>query len=114
MAMYGAHSHAMFTGQQLLKVWPHAEFYKMRNAGHFFPVTRSKEFVERCLCFLKSSKDRIPRRCGDGDKRHFRSDRFYSHDGASWFVDTREAIQVGPFDSFDAAEAYLLSRMPSV
>jgi pimeloyl-ACP methyl ester carboxylesterase len=112
MAMYGAHSHAMVTGQQLLKVWPHAEFYKMRDAGHFFPVTRPKKFVECCRRFLEGSMYRVHRRRGDGDRRHFRSDRFYSYDGASWFVDTREELQVGPFESFDAAKAYLVSQMP--
>jgi len=37
MAMYGDHSQARLTGEELLRVWPHAEFRRVREAGHFFP-----------------------------------------------------------------------------
>jgi len=112
LAMYGEISQAMSTGRQLLQVWPHAEFYKMRDAGHFFPVTRAKEFMGCCRRFLESSTADVPLRNGDDGKRYFRSDRFYSRDGGAWFVDTREAAQAGPFNSFDEAREYLVSRLP--
>jgi pimeloyl-ACP methyl ester carboxylesterase len=112
LAMYGEHSQAMSTGRQLLKVWPHAEFYKMRGAGHFFPLTRAREFVERCRRFLDFRPAYvIRRRNGDVQKSFFRSDRFYCNPDGAWFVDTRETARQGPFNSRDAAKSYLQTTL---
>jgi pimeloyl-ACP methyl ester carboxylesterase len=111
LAIYGEQSPAMLTGEQLLEVWPHAEFHKIRDAGHFFPVTRVEEFAARARRFLKQSAVELPRRNESEDRRYFRTDRFYTSDGHNWFVDMREAVQEGPFDSIAAAESYLASRL---
>ncbi len=114
LAMYGENSQAMSTGEQLLKVWPHADFRRMRDAGHFFPRTRPSEFIKICRQFYGTAcADGIPFRKGESMKSYFRSDRFYSREG-KWFFDTREAAEEGPFDSFDEAKKYLGSRIPSV
>ncbi|MCD6298778.1 MAG: alpha/beta hydrolase [Deltaproteobacteria bacterium] len=55
LAMYGEHSQAMSTGEQLLEVWPHADFRRIRGAGHFFPITRSSELMENCRQFWNGS-----------------------------------------------------------
>ncbi len=111
LAMYGEHSQAMSTGRRLLQVWPHAEFYKMRDAGHFFPVTRPAKFMACCRRFLTNSTAEVPRRSGDNGQRFFRSDRFYTRDGVAWFVNTRESAHIGPFSSFDEAKGYLLNKL---
>lgn len=51
MAMYGELSHAMSTGAKVMKIWPTASFHIIREAGHFFPITRPAQFVENCLQF---------------------------------------------------------------
>ncbi|MFA4915464.1 MAG: alpha/beta hydrolase [Syntrophales bacterium] len=51
LALYGELSQAMSTGEQLLEVWPHADFRRVREAGHFFPITRPSELIENCLQF---------------------------------------------------------------
>jgi pimeloyl-ACP methyl ester carboxylesterase len=55
LAMYGEYSQAMSTGEQLLEVWPHADFRQIRGAGHFFPITRSSELMENCRQFWNGS-----------------------------------------------------------
>jgi pimeloyl-ACP methyl ester carboxylesterase len=114
LAVYGEHSPAMSTGEHLLGIWPHAEFHKMRNAGHFFPVTRVDEFAGRAWRFLRRSAAERLRRGEREGRRYFRTDRFYSPDGRKWFVDMREAAREGPFDSVTAAKTYLASKLTSI
>ena len=65
LAMYGELSQAMSTGEQLLKVWPHADFRRIRESGHFFPIKRPSEFSENCLQFWNGAfKNELPRREG--------------------------------------------------
>jgi pimeloyl-ACP methyl ester carboxylesterase len=112
LAMYGDHSQAMSTGEQLLKVWPHADFRRIRDAGHFFPITRPSGFMKNCRQFWNGALiNKLPRREGDSGKNYFRSDRFYSRQG-KWFFDTRESTKEGPFDSLEEAEVYLWSKIP--
>ncbi|MBZ0157485.1 MAG: alpha/beta hydrolase [Alphaproteobacteria bacterium] len=109
-AMYGERSPAMSTGERLLELWPHADFRRIREAGHFFPITRSSEFIENCCSFWKDALLRgIPRRKGDSDKRYFRSNRFYRRDG-EWFFDTRESMENGPFRDLVEAKSYMGGR----
>ncbi|MFO0752033.1 MAG: alpha/beta fold hydrolase [Thermodesulfovibrionales bacterium] len=109
-AIYGERSPAMSTGERLLELWPHADFRRVRGAGHFFPATRSSEFIENCRGFWNGELlHGTPRRAGDPDRRHFRSDRFYSREG-KWFFDTRESSGNGPFPDRGAAQARLWSR----
>jgi hypothetical protein len=103
LAVYGERSQAMTTGEQLLDVWPHADFRRIRESGHFFPVTRPAEFREACRQFWNGSLvSGVLCREGDSNKRFFRSDRFYMREG-KWFFDTRESSTMGPFN--DLAEA---------
>jgi hypothetical protein len=113
LAIYGEHSQAMSTGGQLLGVWPHAEFRRVRDVGHFFPLTRPFEFMENCRRFWSSSAPDIPL-CREGEScgNYFRSHRFYSRRG-QWYFDTREAKQVGPFESMDQAKLSLWSIIPA-
>jgi pimeloyl-ACP methyl ester carboxylesterase len=112
LAIYGEHSQAMSTGEQLLEVWPHADFRRIRDAGHFFPVTRASEFMENCRQFWNGSLiNGLARRDGDAGKSFFRSDRFYSRQG-KWFFDTRESTREGPFNSLEEAKVHLCARIP--
>lgn len=114
LAMYGEHSQAMSSGEQLLEVWPHAEFYRVRDVGHFFPVTRPREFMDTCRQFWQDGTIfHIPRRKGDAGRRYFRSDRFYRRQG-KWCFDTRESSGEGFFESLEDAMTGLRSRIPSV
>lgn len=108
LAMYGELSQAMSTGEQLLEVWPHADFRRIREAGHFFPITRPSEFMEDCQQFWNGALIKeLPRREGDSKKRHFRSSRFYSREG-KWYFYARESIEMGPFDDIKEAKEYLV------
>jgi pimeloyl-ACP methyl ester carboxylesterase len=114
LAMYGEHSLAMPTGEQLLEVWPHADFRRLRDAGHFFPITRPVEFMDNCWQFWNGGlPNKLPQRAGDGGKRFFRSNRFYSREG-KWYFDTRESTKQGPFGSLGEAQQYLGSMISSV
>ena len=113
LAIYGEHSQAMSTGEQLLKVWPQADFRRMRDVGHFFPLTRPSEFMKNCQQFWDGTRaGNLYLRKGESAKGYFRSDRFYRREG-KWFIDTRESAEEGPFNSFDEAKAYLGSIVPS-
>lgn len=104
LAVYGESSQAMPTGKQLLDVWPHADFRRIRGAGHFFPVTRPSEFVKTCTQFWNGTLlHGVARRKEDADKRYFRSSRFYPREGA-WFFDTRESLKNGPFNGIEEAK----------
>jgi hypothetical protein len=112
LAIYGEHSLAMSTGEQLLGVWPHADFRRIRDAGHFFPIMRSSEFMENCRQFWNDSLiNGLSRREGDAGKKYFRSDRFYSREG-KWFFDTRESTREGPFNSLEEAKIHLCAMIP--
>jgi pimeloyl-ACP methyl ester carboxylesterase len=113
LAMYGEFSQAMSTGEQLLEVWPHADFRQIREAGHFFPITRPSEFMENCQQFWDGALlKELPRRCGDYDKRHFRSERFFRREG-KWYFYTRKSKETGPFDDLDEAKEFLISQFIS-
>lgn len=107
LAMYGDKSQAKSTGMHLLEVWPHAEFRRIRDAGHFFPAARPEEVISNCERFLGGMFAQKRRhRHGETKKNHFRSDRMYQRDGA-WYFLTRESTQIGPFAELSKAEAYL-------
>ncbi len=109
LAMYGEHSQAMSTGEHLLDVWPHAEFRRIRGAGHFFPVSRPLELMGNCKQFLQDTcVDKLPRHGDKSKKRHFRSDRIYKQDD-TWFFSTREKHEVGPFTDIEDARCCLQS-----
>ncbi len=110
LAAYGEHSPAMSTGEKLLEVWPHADFRRIRGAGHFFPVTRPGDFMETCREFWNGAiLSGVPRRRGESGMRYFRSDRFYSM-GGKWFLDTRKEPGKGPFDDLQQAKDFFDRR----
>lgn len=51
LAIYGDRSQAKMTGEQLLDVWPHAEFRRVLEAGHFFPTSIPDEVIANCHRF---------------------------------------------------------------
>lgn len=115
LAMYGDHSQARLTGAELLGVWPHAEFRRVRDAGHFFPTSRPKEVISGCKRFWGGEFAKGPRRHRAGEKRrsYFRSDRVFMDDGA-WYFTTREKNRVGPFIESDEAREGLASFITAV
>lgn len=103
LALYGEHSQALLTGGELLDVWPHAEFRRVRDAGHFFPTSRPDDVKAECSRFWQGDYARRPVvRSGEEHRRHFRSDRVFKSDGA-WHFTTRESRRVGPFTTPDEA-----------
>jgi pimeloyl-ACP methyl ester carboxylesterase len=107
LALYGDNSQARLTGGDLLDVWPHAEFRRVRDAGHFFPTSRPDDVMRECERFWSGEYTRGRTvRVGESHKRHFRSDRVFKADGA-WHFTTREARRIGPFDTPDAAREAL-------
>jgi len=105
--MYGDHSQARLTGEELLRVWPHAEFRRVREAGHFFPSSRPAEVIRACSQFWNGDFALLAaHRAGEAGDRHFRSDRvFQAADG--WYCMTREAGPLGPFISQEDASEQL-------
>ncbi|HDH08247.1 MAG TPA: alpha/beta hydrolase [Nitrospirae bacterium] len=113
LALYGEFSPAMPTGEQLLEVWSHADFRRIRKAGHFFPITRPFEFMKNCQQFWDGALIKeLPRREGDYNKRHFRSERFFKEDD-KWYFYTRESKKIGPFDDIEKAREFLRSEFIS-
>ena len=103
LAMYGDHSQARLTGSELLDIWPHAEFRRVRDAGHFFPTSRPEEVIAGCRRFWGGEYSRMPRhRVGESSQRHFRSERVFAVDG-HWYFTTREKARVGPFAAREEA-----------
>jgi pimeloyl-ACP methyl ester carboxylesterase len=103
LALYGDHSQARLTGAELLDVWPHAEFRRVRDAGHFFPSSRPDDVIADCKRFWGGEFQRRPvMRSGEAHRRHFRSDRVFKVEGA-WHFTTREHTRVGPFAGPDEA-----------
>ena len=106
LAMYGEESPAMPTGEQLLEIWPHAHFRRVRGAGHFFPMSRPDEVIDSHRAFLSGELAQTARRRrGEDEANHFRSERLHRRDGA-WFYYTRESTEEGPFaEAADADES---------
>ncbi|HEY5102438.1 MAG TPA: alpha/beta fold hydrolase [Steroidobacteraceae bacterium] len=110
VAMYGERSPARLTGTELLKVWPHAAFRNIRDAGHFFPASRPQEVVLGCMRFWRGDLANTLRRHRPGEARrsYFRSDRVFMTTGG-WYFMTRETDRVGPFPESEQARAALNS-----
>lgn len=115
LAMYGDNSQARLTGSELLEVWPHAVFRRVRDAGHFFPTSRPDEVLSGCERFWGGEFASQPktRSVDDDGRRHFRSDRVFSTAGA-WYFTTRERSRVGPFAGREEARAELATFIASV
>ena len=113
LALYGDRSQARFTGDELLKFWPHATFWRVRDAGHFFPTTRADEVLALCRRFWDGEfAEGSPARAGERDERHFRSDRVYES-GGSWYCLTRERATLGPFAGIEKARSELAAHISS-
>jgi pimeloyl-ACP methyl ester carboxylesterase len=117
MALYGDRSQACLTGNELLKLWPHATFRRVRDAGHFFPTTRAGEVLRICRRFWDGElQEAFRHRAGEPDERHFRSDRIYES-GGLWYCLTRESAPLGPFPEIETARgelaAHITSRRPA-
>jgi pimeloyl-ACP methyl ester carboxylesterase len=114
LALYGDHSQARLTGGELLDVWPHAEFRRVRDAGHFFPASRPDDVMAECERFWRGEFARKPVvRSGEEQRRHFRSDRVFKTDG-SWFFTTREQRRLGPYTNPDEAHDALARYISSL
>jgi len=115
LAMYGDHSPARLSGAELLAIWPHAEFRRVRDAGHFFPTLRPQEVLSNCNRFWSGEFASQPRRhrAGEGRRSYFRSDRVFMAEGA-WYFTTRDENRVGPFPAREEAAAGLASFMSAV
>jgi pimeloyl-ACP methyl ester carboxylesterase len=98
LALYGDNSHARLTGEALLEVWPQAEFRRVRDAGHFFPVSRPQAVISDCERFWGGdfSAERRRNRAGEARRNYIRGDRVFMDDGA-WYFMTREQCRMGPF-----------------
>ena len=111
MALYGDRSQARFTGDELLKVWPQAIFRRVRDAGHFFPTTRSGEVLRMCQRFWDGElRETTLHRVGEPDERHFRSERIYES-GGLWYCLTREGAPLGPFPALETAHGELAAHI---
>ncbi len=103
LALYGDHSQARLTGGELLDVWPHAEFRRVRDAGHFFPASRPSDVMAECERFWSGAYPRKPVvRSGETQRRHFRSDRVFQSEG-QWHFTSREQQRFGPYATADEA-----------
>lgn len=51
LVMYGERSKARHTQDLLRMAWPHAKFYTLPEAGHFFPTSRAQEVSPACTVF---------------------------------------------------------------
>ena len=108
MTLHGESGAFRLTGEELLHVWPHAEFRRVRDAGHFFPSSRPAEVIRACSQFWRGDFRKLAtHRAGEGNQRHFRSERIYQAEGG-WYCLTRESGSLGPFTSA-CAEARLRS-----
>jgi pimeloyl-ACP methyl ester carboxylesterase len=117
MALYGDRSQARFTGDELLGVWPHAAFRRVRDAGHFFPTTRPAEVLRLCERFWDDELgETASHRLGEPNARHFRSDRIYES-GGHWYCLMRDGAPLGPFAAAetarDALALHLSTRTPA-
>lgn len=109
LAMYGDHSQARLTGKMLLKIWRHATFRRVRDAGHFFPSSRPQEVIADCKRFWQGEfKSADTSRAGEPERAFFRSGRIFQADDG-WYFFTREHARVGPAASRAEAEEVLAS-----
>ena len=110
LAMYGDNSPARLSGAELLAIWPHAEFRRVRDAGHFFPTLRPEEVLSGCTRFWDGEFTNTPRRhrAGEARRSYFRSDRVFRGEGG-WYFTTRNEKRVGPFPASEEASAGLSS-----
>ncbi|MFZ2987094.1 alpha/beta fold hydrolase [Ideonella sp.] len=114
MAMYGDHSQARLTGKDLLDVWGHAVFRRVRDGGHFFPSSRPQELISGCSRFWAGEfQARHLPRTGESERKFFRSDRVFQA-GDAWYFTTREHARVGPAASRAEAEQVLASFIAAV
>ena len=112
IAMYGDKSPARLSGAELLSIWPHAEFRRVRDAGHFFPTLKPDEVLASCLRFWdgESAEQAHRQRAGEERRSYFRSDRVFASDG-DWFFSTRDGDRVGPFSAREDASQALAGFM---
>lgn len=115
VAMYGENSPAWLSGAELLQIWPHAEFRRVRDAGHFFPTLRPAEVLSNCLRFWDGEFTNTARRHrADEDRRsYFRSDRVFLTD-SGWHFSTRDENRVGPYPTREDASQALASFISTV
>ena len=114
LAMYGDNSQARLTGEELLQVWPHAEFRRVRDAGHFFPSSRPAEVIQACSQFWGGDFRKLAaHRAGEPEQRHFRSDRVLQAEGG-WYCLTREGGSLGPFTSQEDATEQLAAYISTM
>ena len=115
LAMYGDNSQARLTGEKLLDVWPHAEFRRVRDAGHFFPSSRPDEMISVCRRFWggEFSADSRRHRAHEPERSWFRSDRIFRSEG-HWYCAMRELDRIGPFGTAHEAQEALTSFLATV
>ncbi|HRD83796.1 MAG TPA: alpha/beta fold hydrolase [Rubrivivax sp.] len=115
IAMYGDNSPARLSGAELLELWPHAVFRRVRDAGHFFPTVRPAEVLSNCLRFWDGEfTDEPPRyRAGEVERNWFRSDRVFKSGGA-WYFTTRDVDRHGPYATEAEAEERLAEFMSGI
>jgi pimeloyl-ACP methyl ester carboxylesterase len=115
VAMYGDNSPARLSGAELLEIWPHAEFRRVRDAGHFFPTLRPTEVLHACERFWNGEFASTPRRyrAGEPERSYFRSDRVF-HSQGGWYFTTRDEKRVGPFASREEASQELSNFLVAV
>jgi len=113
VAMYGDNSPARLSGAELLEIWPHAEFRRVRDAGHFFPTLRPEEVMSSCLRFWDGEFASRRQRAGEQQRSYFRSDRVFASDG-SWYFTTRDENRMGPYASREEAGEALAEFISTV
>jgi len=55
LAMYGERSRGLYFGKQQEKIWHHASFCGLAEAGHFFPLTHADLFMQKCFQFWQEA-----------------------------------------------------------
>lgn len=115
IAMYGDNSPARLSGSELLDIWPHAAFRRVRDAGHFFPTVRPEEVLSNCMRFWDGEFTSTPPRfrSGEAERSWFRSDRVFKSDGA-WYYTTRNEDRIGPFGSVQEANERLAEYITEI
>lgn len=113
LAIYGDASHARGTGEKLCEIWPNGEFCLIRQAGHFFPLSRRDEVVTECSRFWNELGDAGNKGRRPHDQRnYFHTHRVFAIDGA-WYCAVREGGPLGPFESRDEASDQLANAIAS-
>lgn len=114
IAMYGDDSPARLSGTELLEIWPHAVFRRVRDAGHFFPTLRPDEVLATCQRFWDGQLTPacLSPRADEQQRSWFRSDRIYGNEGA-WYFAARGEPRIGPFASREEAKHRLAAYFDS-